>query len=91
MLSSRVKSFASWISLVSSAASLAILVYVRWVWRFEDFETPHFLAGLALLLTPITLVTGLIGLPRWRSIVAIIFLGVVAYFFSFTQLFCCEV
>ncbi len=91
MLVKSKKSFSSWISLASATASLGILVYVRWVWQFEDFETPHYLAGLALLLTPITLVTGLIGLPLWRSILAIIFLGIVIYIVSFTQFFCCEV
>jgi hypothetical protein len=43
------------------------------------------------LFTPITLVAGLVGLPRWGAIAAIILMAVVVYLFLFTRQFCCEV
>ena len=91
MVLSSLRSVASWVGLVMAAASMGIVLCVRLVWRFEDLETPHFLAAAAFLVGAISLVPALAGLPKWKSIVALVILGAVAYLFNFTQLFCCEV
>ena len=90
MLSS-LRSVASWFSLTLASFSIGLLVYIRLVWRFEDFETPHFLAGGAFLLAAAALLISLAGLPKWKSIAAIVLVAIAAFLFGFTQLFCCEV
>lgn len=91
MVLSSLRAVSSWVGLILAMTSLASLVYVRLIWRFKDFETPHFIAGAAFLLGAVAVVPALAGLPKWKSIIALVALGMVTHLFTFTQLFCCEV
>jgi hypothetical protein len=73
-----------------SVSSLAILLYIPWVWRFEDLETPAFLALGAVLLAMVALIAGLVSLPLRKSIASVIVLGLITYLLVFTKLSCCE-
>lgn len=79
--------YSSWAAVVMSSAALAIVIYLKVRWHFEDDIEPLLLSFLLLLLIFVTPIAILLGLPRWQSFFAAVILTIVGYFTFFTELY----
>jgi hypothetical protein len=67
----RVRQKAKWVGLATGLAFLGISTYMRVTYVFESGNTGGLLLLLALTAALITLVLGVISLPRWQGFVSL--------------------
>ncbi len=76
-----------WLSQVSAAVSLIIVVFIRSKFIFESGNTAGTLLLVAMITSFLTLVFGVASLPRWQGFVALAIFVLVAYFILFEPLY----
>ncbi|HLM01706.1 MAG TPA: hypothetical protein VK400_11680 [Pyrinomonadaceae bacterium] len=81
------KEHSKWLSQLSAAVSLIILVYVKSKGVFDDGNFAGKLVLISLIAAILTFIFGVMSLPRRQSFVALGIFGFVAYCFLFTQLY----
>jgi hypothetical protein len=72
----QIKEKAKWWGLIFSVIFLGISSYMRWKYVFESANTGGMFWLASLIIILMTLVCGVLALPRWQSFVA---LAVVIY------------
>jgi hypothetical protein len=82
-----IKEHSKWISRVSAAASLIIIVFVQSKFIFVSGNFAGKLVLISLIAAVFTLVFGLIALPRWQGFLALAIFSYVAYCILFTRLY----
>jgi hypothetical protein len=83
----RLKRYSPWLSQASAAVSLCIVVFMRIKFVFDSGNTAGMLLLIAMLTSLLTLVFGVVALPRWQGFVALGIFGVVAYFILFERMY----
>jgi len=78
---------AKWLSLVTGAISVIIVVYVRTKFIFELGNTAGSLLLIAMVAAVFTLILGIAAIPRWQGFVALAMFCVVTYCFLFVSLY----
>ncbi len=81
------KEHSLWLSQLSAAVSLIIVVYVKSKGVFDNGNFAGKLVLISMIAAILTFVFGIISLPRWQGFVALGIFSFVAYCFLFTQLF----
>ncbi len=75
----RFKRVAKWISLIASVISLGLILFVRWIDIFESANTAGLLVFSALIGSIVAIVFGLVALPRWQGLLALMIAFYVGY------------
>ena len=78
---------AKWLSQVTAAISLIIVVFVRSKFLFDSGNTAASLLLIAMVAAVLTLVLGIAAIPRWQGFVALAVFSVVAYCLLFVSLY----
>jgi hypothetical protein len=71
-----------WYGVVSGGAFIAISTYLRVKWIFDSGKVAGTLYLIAIVTALLTLVLGLLSLPRWQSFFALAVFGYAVYWFS---------
>ena len=77
------KEKAKWCSLASGALFLIISVYMQRKFIFESGNTAGRLLLIAMIAALVTLVLGILSLPRWQSFIALGIAGYAIYWLAF--------
>jgi hypothetical protein len=81
------KKYSPWLSQASAAVSLLIVVFMRIKFVFDSGNTAGMLLLIAMLTSLLTLVFGVVALPRWQGFVALGIFGLVAYYILFERMY----
>ena len=81
-----VREHAGWLSQITAAISLIIVVYVRSKFIFESGNDASLLF-IAMVAAVLTLILGIAALPRWQAFVALAIFCFVAYCFLFVSMY----
>lgn len=76
-----------WLSQVSAAASLIIVVFLRSKFIFEFGNTAGMFVLVAVVMLLLTLIFGVAALPRWQGFVALAIFVLVGYCIWFAPLY----
>jgi hypothetical protein len=76
-----------WLSQISAAVSLIIVVFIRSKFIFESGNTAGTLLLIATITSLLTLIFGVASLPRWQGFIALAIFALVAYFILFEPLY----
>ena len=87
MLSATFRKHSKWLSQVSAAVSLIIIVFVRSKFIFDSGNTAGMLVLVAIITTLLTLIFGVASLPRWQGFVALAISIFLAYYILFQRLY----
>ena len=87
MNSQPLREHAKWLSQVTAAISLIIVVFVRSKFIFESGNTAGSLLLIAMVAAMLTFVLGVAALPRWQGFVALAVFCVVGYCLLFVSLY----
>lgn len=78
LLKDRVK----WYGVLTAGVFLAISIYMQVKYIFHDADLARFLEKTALVAAFLTLVFGVMALPRWQSFFALAVAAYAAYWFT---------
>ncbi len=81
------KKYSLWLSQFSAAISLISIVFVKSYWVFVNANLAGNLVIVSIFFGLLTLLFGLVSLPRWQGFVAMAVFGFVAYLILFTPLY----
>ena len=81
------KNGSKWCSLVTAAISLITITFVKWTFVFDSGNTAGKLILILIGAAVLTLIFGVIALPRWQGFVALVVFGYVGYCILFTPLY----
>jgi hypothetical protein len=81
------RKYSKWLSQISAAVSLIVVVYVNSKHTFDfDYEGGR-LVLISLIAAVLTFIFGVLSLPRWQGFLALIIFIFVAYCLLFTPLY----
>lgn len=81
------RNYSTWVSLLTAAISLGVVLYLKSNSPFESGNVAHGLELLAAAITVLTFVLGIVALPRWQGFVSLSAAGLSAYFILFTAVY----
>lgn len=81
------KEYSKWLSQISAAVSLIILVYVKSKFVFDSGNTAGMLVLILMVAAVFTFIFGMLSLPRWQGFVALAIFSYVAYSILFTRIY----
>ena len=73
---------AKWLSQITGAVFLITYAYMQHVYVFQSGNTGGMLALVLLITSALTLILGLLALPRWQGFVALIIVAFAFYCFT---------
>jgi hypothetical protein len=80
----RLKEYCKWLSQLSAAISLIIVVYFTNKPTFATGEEAGTLFLIAFIITVFTFIFGVLSLPRWQGFLALIIFSFNAYWLGYT-------
>ncbi|MGH9968076.1 MAG: hypothetical protein ACREBG_09625 [Pyrinomonadaceae bacterium] len=81
------REYSKWLSQVSAAISIIVVVFLRSKFTFEFGNTAGMLVLVAMITSLLTLIFGVAAVPRWQGFVALVIFVLVAYYIFFEQLY----
>ena len=82
-----VKRCAPWLSQLTAVLALVLIAFVRGKYAFVFGNTAGMLLLMATIAAVITLILGIVALPRWQGFVAPAVFCVVAYSLLFVRMY----
>jgi hypothetical protein len=82
-----IKEHSKWLSQVSAATSLIVIVFMQSKFIFVSGNFAGNLLLISLIAAVFTFIFGLIALPRWQGFLALAIFSYVAYCILFTPLY----
>ena len=79
--------YSKWLSQLTGAISLTIIVFIRSKFVFESGNSAVRLVWVAIIASLFTLIFGIASLPRWQGFVALSIFVLVVYFILFEPLY----
>ncbi len=81
------KSYSKWLSQITAITALITIIYVKSKYLFITGNDAGRLVLISIIAALLTLVFGIVSLPRWQGIVALVIFSFVAYCILFTPLY----
>lgn len=87
MNSNTIKQLCPWLSQFTAVTALILIAFVRGQYAFVFGNTAGLLLLAATVAAVLTLVLGILSLPRWQGFVALAAFSFVAYCLLFVQMY----
>ena len=87
MIDIRIRDQAKWYALVSGTLFLTVSTYLRVKFIFESANIAGALLMASMILAALTLLFGLLALPRWQAWIALAISAYALYWLFFTRLY----